>query len=136
MANKAPIIWRSKLQTVVAQSTAEAEFIAAAMAVKEILWLHKLLHALGQRQKSISLLCDSRSALKLMHTVGGRVTGRCKHISVQFWLLVDHVLKGDVTPQFVESGDMLADGLTKPYSGPATKVSVTRIGMCTGKKVD
>jgi hypothetical protein len=42
-ANGAPIIWRSKLQTIVAQSTAEAEFVAASMAVKEILWLRKLL---------------------------------------------------------------------------------------------
>jgi Reverse transcriptase (RNA-dependent DNA polymerase) len=136
MANKAPIIWRSKLQTIVAQSTTEAEFVAAATAVKEILWLHKLMHALNLPRSTINLLCDNMSALKLMKTAGGRVTGRCKHIAVQYWFLVDHVLKGDVTPKFVESGAMLADGLTKPYSGPVTKVSVARIGMCTGKKVD
>jgi hypothetical protein len=40
--NGAPIIWRCKLQTVVAQSTAQAEFVVASMAVKEIMWLHKL----------------------------------------------------------------------------------------------
>jgi hypothetical protein len=42
-ANGAPVIWRSKLQTIVAQSTAEAEFVAASMAVRDILWLHNLL---------------------------------------------------------------------------------------------
>jgi hypothetical protein len=136
MANKSPIIWRSKLQTIVAQSTAEAEFIAAAMAVKEILWMHKLLYVFHRPHTTINLCCDNMSALKLMNTVGGRVTGRCKHIAVQYWFLVDHVLKGDLTPKFVESGEMLADGLTKPYSGPVTKMNLARIGMCTGKKED
>jgi hypothetical protein len=54
-ANWAPIIWRSKLQTIVAQSTAEAEFVAASMAVKEMMWLHKLLWGLRVARRPISL---------------------------------------------------------------------------------
>jgi hypothetical protein len=135
-ANKSPSIWRSKLQNIVAQSTAEAETIAAAMAGEEILWVHKLLYVFRRPHTKINLWCDNKSAIKLMNTVGGRVTGRCKHLAVQYWLLVDHVLKGDLTPKFVESGEMLADGLIKPYSGPVTKVNLASIGMCTGKKVD
>lgn len=37
-----PITWRSKKQDVVAQSTAEPENIALALAVKEALWIRKL----------------------------------------------------------------------------------------------
>eukprot|EP00892_Ulva_mutabilis_P003552 jgi/Ulvmu1/1569/UM110_0032.1 len=37
--NGGPILWASKLQTVVATSTSEAEYISAAMAVKEALWV-------------------------------------------------------------------------------------------------
>jgi hypothetical protein len=43
MVNGSPITWRSKLQSIVAQSTREAEFVAAACAVREGLWLQKLL---------------------------------------------------------------------------------------------
>jgi hypothetical protein len=37
----AAVLWISKLQSVVATSTTEAEFIAAAMATKEGLWVRK-----------------------------------------------------------------------------------------------
>jgi hypothetical protein len=36
------VLWGSKLQPVVAASTAEAEYIAAAHAAKEALWLRKI----------------------------------------------------------------------------------------------
>jgi hypothetical protein len=62
------VIWRSKLQTIVAQSTAEAEFVAASMAVRDILWLHKLLRVLRGARQSIDLYCDNESALRLMQT--------------------------------------------------------------------
>jgi hypothetical protein len=74
-ANESPIIWRSKLQTVVAQSTAEAEFVAASMAGKEIMWLHKLLWGLRVGPRPISLYCDNESALKLMRTECNMVCG-------------------------------------------------------------
>jgi len=45
--NGGPISWASKRQSTVATSTAEAEYVAAAMATKEALWLRKLLLALG-----------------------------------------------------------------------------------------
>jgi len=45
--NGGAIAWASKRQSTVATSTAEAEYVAAAMATKEALWLRKLLSALG-----------------------------------------------------------------------------------------
>jgi hypothetical protein len=51
---------------------------------------------------------------------------------VQHWGIKDHVMKGDVKPTFISSQDMLADGLTKPYSGPMARTNMLRIGMCAG----
>jgi hypothetical protein len=68
-------MWRSKLQTVVAQSTAEAEFVAASMAVKEIMWLLKLLWGARVGPRPISVYCDDKSALKLMRTECNVVCG-------------------------------------------------------------
>jgi hypothetical protein len=135
-ANGAPVIWRSKLQTIVAQSTAEAEFVSAAMAVKEILWLRKLLWVLRVPRIPINLNCDNESALRLMQTECNKVCARSKHIDLQYWFIVDHIMKEDFVAKFLASKDMLADSFTKPYSGPATQMNLSRIGMCSGMKDD
>ena len=51
MLNGAAISWRSKRQTTVALSTAEAEFISASAMVQEVIYLRKLLENLGFPQK-------------------------------------------------------------------------------------
>jgi hypothetical protein len=43
LLNGAAISWASKLQLTIAMSTCEAEFLAAASAAKEALWLKTLL---------------------------------------------------------------------------------------------
>jgi len=46
-----PVSWVSRKQTVVAMSTTEAEYVAAAFAAQELIWLRKLLQELGFQQK-------------------------------------------------------------------------------------
>ncbi|KAH9649101.1 hypothetical protein KPL70_025857 [Citrus sinensis] len=68
------INWKASLQHVVALSTTEAEYTAATEAVKEALWLQGLLGELGVRQKSVTIHCDSSSAIicaSLLHTMKG-----------------------------------------------------------------
>ena len=43
----AAVDWSSKLQTVVAQSTTEAEYVAAVQARRDIAWMRNLLSELG-----------------------------------------------------------------------------------------
>nr|GEW95285.1 Gag-Pol polyprotein [Tanacetum cinerariifolium] len=59
------VSWVSKLQSVVAMSTTEAEYVAAAQASKEVVWLKMLLEELGHEQEKITLFCDNQSALYL-----------------------------------------------------------------------
>jgi hypothetical protein len=127
--NGAPIVWRSKLQSIVAQSTCEAEFVAAAGAIREGLWMQKLLASVTGKWRPIRMYCDNESALALLESAVPKVTGRTKHIDLQFWFVLDHIMKGDIVPQFVRTEEMLADGFTKPYSGNATEVNLKRIGM-------
>jgi hypothetical protein len=58
-ANGAHNIWRSKLQTIVAQSTTEAVFVAASMAEKQMMWLHTLLWVMQVKRGAITLYCDN-----------------------------------------------------------------------------
>jgi hypothetical protein len=129
IVNGSPILWRSKLQSIVAQSTCEAEFVAAACAVREGLWIQKLAASVTGIWRPISLYCDNESALSLLNSGVPEVTGRTKHIDEQFWFVLDHIMKGNIVPQFVRTEEMKADGFTKPYSGSATEMNFKRIGM-------
>jgi hypothetical protein len=42
-----PICWKSSVQSIVAMSTTEAEYMAVAEAAKEVLWLTGLVKELG-----------------------------------------------------------------------------------------
>ncbi|KAE8731345.1 Pyridoxal phosphate-dependent transferases superfamily protein [Hibiscus syriacus] len=62
---KAPVSWKSTLQSTVTLSTTEAEYMTVTEAVKEVIWLQGLLGELGMEQKHIKVHCDSQSAIHL-----------------------------------------------------------------------
>ena len=72
------VSWVSKLQSVVATSTTEAEYVAATQASKEAVWLKMIMEELGHGQESIHLFCDSQSALHLARNPAFH--SRSKHI--------------------------------------------------------
>eukprot|EP00253_Pinus_taeda_P029940 PITA_29940 len=60
------VSWRSRKQSVPADSTTEAEYVAAAEAMKEIVWLRKILEDLQVKQvQSTPLMIEDTSAIKL-----------------------------------------------------------------------
>lgn len=125
--NGGPICWVSKRKSSVATSTAEAEYVAAAMATKEAIWLTLLLKTLEVEVKTIHIGEDNQACLAMLQNP--QMTGRSKHIDV-FWHFVrEHVKRGDVEFHYLPSGDMPADGLTKPLAPIAFKPFRERLGM-------
>ncbi|XP_043720937.1 uncharacterized mitochondrial protein AtMg00810-like [Telopea speciosissima] len=62
------ISWKSKKQSVIARSSAEAEYRAMAHATAEIVWLRWLLFDMGVFLfSSTPLYCDNRSAIQIAH---------------------------------------------------------------------
>ena len=61
------VSWRTNLQSIVALSITEAEYIAASEVVKETLWLRCLVSELLQVKelKTTIIHCDSQSAVSL-----------------------------------------------------------------------
>jgi hypothetical protein len=119
MMQGAAVAWISKLQSIVATSTAEAEFIAAAMASKQGLWVRKLLGEIYGKVSPLMLRVDNQPAIVLLteHTAGQ--SGRTKHIDVQFHFVRDRYQRGDVIVKFVCTQDQRADIFTKQLPGPA-----------------
>ncbi|XP_071722963.1 secreted RxLR effector protein 161-like [Rutidosis leptorrhynchoides] len=58
--------WSSRNQTVVAQSTAEAEFISVNHAARQAAWLKKILSDIGElKENCVKIFCDSSSAIAM-----------------------------------------------------------------------
>jgi hypothetical protein len=105
------ISWRSTLQKCVAQSSTEAEYVAAAEAAKEAIWLNRLVTEMGLTQANVNLHCDSQSALHL--AVNQVMDSRVKHIDIRY-----HFIRQAVSDNLLElvkiDGKLNpADALTK-----------------------
>ncbi|KAH9803716.1 hypothetical protein KPL71_001892 [Citrus sinensis] len=110
----ATVSWVSKLQTVVALSTTEAEYMAATQACKEAIWIQRLLEELEHGQEKISVFCDSQSALHFARNPAFH--SRTKHIGVQYHFVREVVEDGSVDLQKIHTKENLADVLTKPIN--------------------
>ena len=106
------VSWRSKKQTCVALSTAEAEYVALASAAQEAMWMRQLTALLGDRpQEAVTVFEDNQSAICM--TKNPQFHGRSKHISIKYHFIRDQVDKGSVKLQYCPTEDMVADMLTK-----------------------
>ena len=58
--------WLSIKQCSVAQSTAEAEYVSAAKATSQAIWLRRIFEDIGEKQKrGIVLYCDNKSTIAI-----------------------------------------------------------------------
>jgi len=118
--------WSSKLQSIVALSTTEAEYIAAVEAGKEIKWMRSLLGEFGYRINYPSTLhIDNLSAINVSKNPEHH--GRMKHLDLRFHWLRENVEAGMIIPKHVGTDDMIADCLTKPLN--KIKHNKDRIGL-------
>ncbi|KAL0433193.1 UNVERIFIED_CONTAM: Retrovirus-related Pol polyprotein from transposon TNT 1-94 [Sesamum latifolium] len=108
---KAPVSWRSTLQSTVALSTTEAEYMAITEAVKEAIWLQGLLGELGIDQKHVTIHCDSQSAIQLAKNQVYHA--RTKHIDVRYHFVREILEEGGVKIQKIRTTENPADMLTK-----------------------
>ena len=106
------VSWSSKLQTLVALSTTEAEHISAVEAGKEIMWMRQLLGELGYSIPGPSVLrMDNQSAIAVSKNPEHH--GKMKHLSLRLFWLRDAVQEGVISPSFVPTHEMAADIFTK-----------------------
>jgi len=122
--------WSSKKQEIVAQSTAEAEFIAATGAVNQVLWLRKIMYDLHLEQKeSTIILVDNQAAIAISNNLVFHK--KTKHFNIKFYFLREVQQRGEVTLVYCKSENQLADLFTKPL--PIRKFELLRqkIGVCS-----
>ncbi|XP_020266633.1 uncharacterized protein LOC109842135 [Asparagus officinalis] len=108
--------WTSKKQGVVALSSCEAEYVAAASTVCEAIWLRNILKELDHPQEdSTVIFVDNKSSIHLAKNPVHH--GRSKHIDTRFHFLRDHVKQKTVELKHCHTTEQVADIYTKPLSG-------------------
>jgi len=116
-----PLLWASKLQTEIACSTMEAEFIALSSAMRDLIPARHILQAVGKvlslpvppgAQLKSTVFEDNNGCLTLA-TVP-KMTPRSKHIGVKYFWFCSKVGPGTgISIVKCDTHDMLADIFTK-----------------------
>ncbi|XRB16947.1 hypothetical protein RI054_14g67910 [Pseudoscourfieldia marina] len=106
--NGGPISWASYLQTTVALSTVESEVMALTEAIKEAIYIRRLLESLGAAQEGPTIIyTDSTGAEALVdHPTSHR---RTKHIEIRREFIKFHIGHETVKIERVSTKDQLVD---------------------------
>ncbi|XP_034569874.1 secreted RxLR effector protein 161-like [Setaria viridis] len=108
-----PISWQSAKQKVVALSSCEAEYIAAATAACQAVWMARLLAEILNTVVSRPVLrVDNKSTISLVKNPVHH--DRSKHIDTRFHLIRDYAQNGHIEVKFIRTDEQLGDVLTKP----------------------
>ncbi|MGH7974665.1 MAG: reverse transcriptase domain-containing protein, partial [bacterium] len=114
-----PILWVSKLQTEIALSTTEAEYVALSQSMRDVLPTQRLIieilaffkHTLDATTTRCTVFEDNAGALTLAHTPA--MTARSKHYGIKYHFFREHVKNGTVLIKKVNSELQKADIFTK-----------------------
>jgi len=107
------VSWSSRLQTTVALSTAEAEYMALSAAVQEAIYLRRSLKSLGFEQKAPTPIMEDNQGCIAM-TANPVQHKRTKHIDIRYHFTRERIIAGDVIVLYVPTEHQLGDVFTKP----------------------
>ena len=115
-----PISWSSKLQTQVALSTTQAEYVALSTSLRDAIPIMNLLNEL-KKQKFITNASSAKIYCKVFEDNSGalemarvpKMRPRTKHLNVIYHWFTSFVKDGSVKLFPIESTNQKADGYTK-----------------------
>lgn len=106
------ICWKSKKQTTVSRSSAEAKFRSMCAATRELMWLINLLKELDvEVLLPVDLYCDNSAALSIAENPVFHE--RTKHFEIDLFFIRDQITKGLIKTKSITSDNQPADILTK-----------------------
>ena len=117
-----PLSWTSKLQTEIALSTMESEYIALSQAMRELIPVRRVINEVAAcispgevastKCRTFSKVYEDNSSALLMANVP-RITPRNRHFAVKYHFFRENIRLGEIEMVKVESENQKADCLTK-----------------------
>jgi len=118
MYGGAAVSWFSRVQTCVATSSTEAEYVSISDTITECEFVRGILRFLGPHQdRRIVLHEDDQGAIRL--ATNPLSSARSRHIDVRYHYIRHLVKTGSVIVEYVATDKQHADILTKPVEGTA-----------------
>lgn len=128
LLGSSPISWKTKKQSVVARSTAEAEYRSMAVASYENTWLAALLNDMGLQNLPPTVLhYDNQAALAM--AANPVLHKRTKHVEIDCHFIRDKVNSGDVVTKHIPTHCQVADIFTKALSTKQHHYLLRKLGI-------
>ncbi|KAJ9547938.1 hypothetical protein OSB04_020481 [Centaurea solstitialis] len=128
--NGGAISWKSSKQDTIADSTTEAEYIAASDAAKEAVWLRNFLSDLrvvASVSRPIDIFYDNSGAVA--QAKEPREHHKSRHVLRKYHLIREIIGRGDVRICKIPTEENVADPLTKPLARVKHEAHANSIGM-------
>ncbi|KAJ9547641.1 hypothetical protein OSB04_020184 [Centaurea solstitialis] len=128
--NGGAISWKSSKQDTIADSTTEAEYIAASDAAKEAVWLRNFLSDLrvvASVSRPIDILCDNSGAVA--QAKEPREHHKSRHVLRKYHLIREIIGRRDVRIYKIPTEENVADPLTKSLARVKHEAHANSIGM-------
>ncbi|KAM1000142.1 hypothetical protein ACFX2A_006927 [Malus domestica] len=126
----AAVSWKSVKQKALATSTMEAEFIALFEATKKGLWLKNLItfmRLVDSISRPLVIHCDNKAAV--FFSKNNKKSEATRLMDVKYLSVKEHVKKGDILVEHIDTQRMIADPLTKPLAVGVFKEHITSMGF-------
>ncbi|GJW45686.1 putative ribonuclease H-like domain-containing protein [Tanacetum coccineum] len=121
------ISWQCKKQTVVATSTTEAEYVAAASCCGQVLWIQNQLLDYGYNFMNTVINIDNNSIIYIIENLVQH--SKTKHIEIRHHFIRDCNAKKLIQMVKIHTDHNVADLLTKGFDAGRFQYLVSSIGM-------
>ncbi|GJV17628.1 putative ribonuclease H-like domain-containing protein [Tanacetum coccineum] len=116
------ISWQCKKQTIVATSTTEAEYVAAANCHGQVLWVQNQLLDYGFNFMNTKIHIDNESTICIVKNPVYH--SKTKHIEIRHHFIRDCYEKKLIRVEKIHTDLNIADLLTKPFDGPRNSMDL------------
>ncbi|GJS23878.1 hypothetical protein Tco_0452510 [Tanacetum coccineum] len=126
------ISWQCKKQTIVANSTTEAEYVAAANCCGQVLWIQNQMMDYGFNFMNTKIHIDNESTISVIKNPVAH--SRTKHIEIRFHFIRDCYEKRLIEVIKIHTDSNVADLLTKGFDVTRFNFLVVSIGLYLGSR--
>ena len=125
---KSLISWLSRMQRSVTLSTTEAEYMALAHSVMQLMFLRNLLSEMDiSQQQPVRIMEDNTGCIKLANK--GELNARSRHVDNKYQFVQEQSRRGSVLVQYISTCDQVADIFTKNLDFPTFVKHRTSLGV-------
>ncbi|GJS84539.1 hypothetical protein Tco_0751080 [Tanacetum coccineum] len=118
-------LWQCKKQTIVATSTTEAEYVAAASCCGQVLWIQNQMLDYGFNFMNTKIHIDNESTICIVKNPVYH--SKTKHIEIRHHFIRDSYEKKLIRVEKIHTDFNVADLLTKAFDGPRFNFLVVNI---------